>query len=127
MVKHRALAGTLPSFRKDIMLIGHLSELKGISVSADAAHIGAASTLADILAEPLLPEYVKLPIAGIGSPAIRNIATIGGNICNASPAGDSLCMLYALDAVLVIASAKGSRECPITGFHNRPWAQQAGK
>ena len=120
MVKHRAMAGTLPSFRKEIVVIGHLSELKEIGISADVAHIGAACTLADILAEPLLPEYVKLPIASIGSPAIRNMATIGGNICNASPAADSLCMLYALDAVLVISSIRGRRECPIQDFITGP-------
>jgi len=120
MVKHRAMAGTLPSFRKEIVMIGHLSELREIGISAGVAHIGSASTLADILAEPLLPECVKLPIAGIGSPAIRNMATIGGNICNASPAADSLCMLYALDAVLIISSIRGSRECPIKDFITGP-------
>ena len=85
---------------RPVLCVGHLEELHQIKISGQELRIGAACTLTQLLQSPLLPEYLKRPIAGMASPAIRNIATIGGNICNASPAGDALPMLYALDAVL---------------------------
>lgn len=116
MVKYRARAGTLPSFKKDVLLVGHLDQLKGISLKGGLLRIGAATSMEDILRSGDIPEYVKGPIRQIGSPAIRNMGTLGGNICNASPAGDSLTMLYALDAILEIASAGTSRSCRIDEF-----------
>jgi len=116
MVKCRAGAGTLPSFKKDVLLVGHLIELKGVSQKGGILRIGAATCMEDILRSVDVPEYVKGPVRQIGSPAVRNLGTLGGNICNASPAGDSLTMLYALDAVLEIASAGASRSCRIGEF-----------
>lgn len=120
MVKHRALAGAVPRFGKDVILIGHLVELKGIMVTKDHVRIRAATALASILEDRDVPPYIKLPISEIGSPAIRNMGTIGGNICNASPAGDSLTMLYTLDAMLEIASERGVRNCTIGDFIKGP-------
>lgn len=116
MVKYRARAGTLPSLKKDVLLVGHLDELKVISLQGGLLWIGAATSMEDILRSGDIPEYVKGPIRQIGSPAIRNLGTLGGNICNASPAGDTLTMLYALDAMLEIASAGTSRICRIDEF-----------
>ena len=101
---------------RPVLCVGHLEELRQIKISGQELSIGAACTLTQLLQSPLLPEYLKRPIAGMASPAIRNIATIGGNICNASPAGDALPMLYALDAVLCLQSASGIEELPIQSY-----------
>ena len=61
------------------------------------------------LTPPLLVEATKI----MASPAIRNMATIGGNIGNASPAGDSLPVLYVLNALVVLKSVESTRELPI--------------
>lgn len=101
---------------RPVLCVGYLEELRQIKISGQELSIGAACTLTQLLQSPLLPEYLKRPIAGMASPAIRNIATIGGNICNASPAGDALPMLYALDAVLCLQSVSGVEELPIQDF-----------
>ena len=127
MVKYRAPAGVMTSFTKDVVLIGHLKELNYIEVHKDVARVGAAVPLARIIEDPLVPAYVKEPLETIGSPSIRNLATLGGNICNSSPAGDSLTMLYALDAVLTIASSRGPRECAIADFIEGPSRNRLAK
>lgn len=127
MVKHRAPAGARPSFTKDVVLIGHLKELGYLKVYDDVARIGAAVPLAMIIQDASVPGYVKEPLMSIGSPSIRNMATLGGNICNSSPAGDSLTMLYALDAVLTIASAAGLRECAVSDFIEGPSKNRLAK
>lgn len=127
MVKYRAPAGARPSFTKDVVLIGHLKELNYLKVYEDVARIGAAVPLARILEDASVPAYVKEPLASIGSPSVRNLATLGGNICNSSPAGDSLTMLYALDAVLTMASSKGFRECDMADFIEGPSKNRLAK
>jgi carbon-monoxide dehydrogenase medium subunit len=67
---------------------------------------------------PILCEAVSL----IGSWQIRNVATIGGNLCNASPAADSAPPLLALDARVVIASSEGEDEIPLSSFFTGPGA-----
>jgi len=61
-----------------------------------------------------------LRIAEIASPAIRNLATIGGNICNASPAGDTLPPLYVMNARVVLSSFTSEREMKIMDFIKGP-------
>jgi CO/xanthine dehydrogenase FAD-binding subunit len=62
---------------------------------------------------PMLVEASQL----VGGIQIQNRGTVGGNIANASPAGDSLPVLAAVDAVIVIRSAEGERRVPITEFY----------
>lgn len=116
MVKFRAKAGTMPSFKKDVLLIGQIDELRGIAIEGGFLKIGSAASMSDVLKSKYVPDYVKEPLRQIGSPAIRNMGTLGGNICNSSPAADSLTMLYALDATLDIVSADASRNCGIEDF-----------
>jgi len=104
MIRHRARAGTLPDFPHDVLLINELKELRMIKIEPYSLMLGAAVTFTEILAHPDIPDYVKAPLAEIASPAIRNSATIGGNIMNVSPAGDALPMLYALGAKVVLRS-----------------------
>jgi len=65
---------------------------------------------------PLLIQAVKV----LGSPPIRNMGTIGGNICTASPAGDTLPPLYALGAIVDIRSIDSNRLVPLKSFIKGP-------
>lgn len=88
------------------IFINHVPEMKEIRRENGRVRIGAALPYVDILADKNVPEVLKKAIRNIASPAVRNAGTIGGNICNASPAGDTLPVLYALDAVVIKASMK---------------------
>lgn len=116
MVRYKSGSGTLPAFDRPVILVGALPELKGISRKEDKLVIGAAETLADIACNPDVPELLRAAAAQMASPAIRNTGTIGGNICNASPAGDTLPPLYALDASVTLTGAGGTRTLPISRF-----------
>ncbi|KUG02462.1 xanthine dehydrogenase, fad binding subunit [hydrocarbon metagenome] len=120
MVQNRRGSGIIPDLGGAVVFIAHLPELQGIFVAEDSIKIGAACTLAGLLQEPDMPEYVKAPLAQMASPAIRNTATIGGNICNSSPAGDTLPMLYALEARLLIQSSKHSYMVRVEDFITGP-------
>ena len=100
--------------------VAGISELRGITRTADGIAIGAATTIAAIAAAGELPSCLRQGAAAIGSPQIRNLATIGGNVCNASPCGDTLAPLVALDAVFVLRSGRGSRTVPAAEFFQGP-------
>lgn len=116
MVRNKNAALLLPKFNNDLLYIGNLKELKEIKELTDKLEIGAACTLSTLLRAKEIPEVLKESIRQIASPAIRNIGTIGGNICNASPAGDTLPVLYALDAKLKLTGENSSREVGINDF-----------
>ncbi len=120
MVKHKRWAGTVPGFDSTVLLIGHLDELREIKLDDKELRIGAGCTLSSILEYESTPPVLKQAISNMASVAIRNVATMGGNICNASPAGDTLPALYALDAKLVIVSASHERKIPIDEFITGP-------
>lgn len=88
--------------------------------TAGAIEIGATTTFAEIGRHPDVRSFLPAlaEAAGqIGGWQIQNRATLGGNVANASPAGDSLPVLLALDAVVVIAGHGGLEEIPYSGFH----------
>jgi CO/xanthine dehydrogenase FAD-binding subunit len=96
-----------------------LDELRGISLDADVLVLGALTTFTDIRRSALCREHLPALVqaaATIGAAQIQNRATIGGNAVNASPAGDSLPILLATDAEVVVGSARGERTVPIGGF-----------
>jgi CO/xanthine dehydrogenase FAD-binding subunit len=97
-----------------------IAELQGIRVDASGLNIGAAATFTQIRQSAHVVRHARLLIdaaATIGAAQIQNRATIGGNIANASPAGDSLPALLALDAQIVIASPGGRRTVAYDTFH----------
>lgn len=120
MVKRKQWAGLLPAFDKPVIFISDLDELKQIKLEKGYIYIGAACTFASLIESPLIPDFYKQVFMQIASPAVRNIATIGGNICNSSPAGDSLPLLYAMDANLVIENSCRRFEMPIIDFITGP-------
>jgi xanthine dehydrogenase FAD-binding subunit len=102
-----------------IICLERIPELKGVRDQGGSLWIGAGETHAALLSHPLVREHLPLlteALAVLGSPLIRNAGTIGGNICTASPAGDSLPSLYVLGAALELASSSGARLVPIADF-----------
>ncbi len=96
-----------------------LNELRFIRIKEDEIHIGSLATYSDIVNSNLTKEHGRVLVEAakqIGAIQLQNTATIGGNLGNASPAGDSLPPLYALDAIVVTRSKTGRREIPIEQF-----------
>jgi CO/xanthine dehydrogenase FAD-binding subunit len=98
----------------------HIPELRGIRSDGGGLDIGAAVTFTElrrshdvIRVAPILAEAAAV----VGGWQIQNRATIGGNVANASPAGDSLPVLLALGARIVSVGPNGSREIPYEQFH----------
>lgn len=120
MVRYRSPAGALPQFPWPVLYLNHLPELRGIEVEDSVLSIGAGVTLTEIEEEPLVPELLRRAAAGMAAPALRNIATLSGNVCNASPAGDALCTLYALEASVELTSERESRLLPVEEFITGP-------
>jgi CO/xanthine dehydrogenase FAD-binding subunit len=120
MVRHRTWSGLPPTLPAPALMIGHLEELRGIGMDGDTLDIGACATLAEIIDHPCVPDCVRLPLTRMASPSIRAIATLGGNIANASPAGDTLPMLYCLDALLTLRSRSRTESVSIADFITGP-------
>ncbi len=115
VVKHQR-SGIVPNFDKDVCYIANLEELQYIFEDEKGVHIGAGTKFSDIEVNELVPEILKQIIHELASPNIRNMATMAGNIANASPAGDSIVGLYLLDAELELVNIHGSRMIPIKDF-----------
>jgi CO/xanthine dehydrogenase FAD-binding subunit len=102
-----------------VLDIWHLDELRGIRMESNALVIGALTTYAELRRSPLVAEFLPAFVeaaATIGAAQIQNRGTIGGNVVNASPAGDMLPLLLACDAQLVVGSADGERWVPARDF-----------
>ncbi|MDY0002990.1 MAG: xanthine dehydrogenase family protein subunit M [Polyangia bacterium] len=98
--------------------IGRLG-LGGIHTAQDAVLLGATCTMAEIRRHPLLmAEFPLLTQAAsrLGANQIQHMATIGGNLCNASPAADGACALLALGAKVMIRSPRGLRSMTLEEF-----------
>jgi len=105
-----------------IVAVGRIPELAGVRVGDGSLEIGAAATFAQLELDPVARFAPALAYAArtIGSPQIRNAATIGGNLATASPAGDSLPVLLALGASVSTAGPGGRRSIPIADFFTGP-------
>jgi len=114
-----ALTGEIGEPPARILDLWHLDELRGIARDGDAIVLGALTTYTEIRRSTLCREHLPALVeaaATIGAAQIQNRGTIGGNAANASPAGDTLPLLLALDAMLVCGSSRGEREVPATDF-----------
>ncbi|MCL4744285.1 MAG: xanthine dehydrogenase family protein subunit M [Burkholderiaceae bacterium] len=114
------LAPTLLSLRR-------IAQMRGLSDEGDSLRIGATTTLAALARDPLAKTQLPLLVEAIdhfASAQIRNAATIGGNVCNASPAGDMIGPLLVLDAsVELVAFRDGalvSRRVALEEFFTGP-------
>jgi CO/xanthine dehydrogenase FAD-binding subunit len=106
--------------RHDAVLdLTRVAELRGVRLVGGALEVGATTTFSGLRADPLVREHAPLLAAAaatVGGWQIQNRGTLGGNVANASPAGDSLPVLLALDATVVLGSVRGTREVPVDAF-----------
>lgn len=110
--------GTLTATR--FLDLWRVKELRAIAVRGDVLSIGALATYTGIIGSPLVRRRLPMLVAAareVGGVQIQNRGTIGGNVANASPAGDTLPVLAAADATVVLASASGQRRVPFTAFY----------
>jgi CO/xanthine dehydrogenase FAD-binding subunit len=110
-----------PPFIIDITRIEELRKIEEINGSVS---IGAAATHSEIASASLVKKYGKVlsdAASEIGSPQIRNLGTIGGNIVNASPAADTLPPLMVLNAMGRVASKEGIKEVPLVHLFKGPY------
>ena len=107
-----------PALDGPLLDVTGLDELRGITLQDGWRRIGAATSWTDILRAELPPAYDGLKAAAreIGGVQIQASGTIGGNLCTASPAGDSIPCLMTLDAEIELASHRGTRRLPLVEF-----------
>jgi CO/xanthine dehydrogenase FAD-binding subunit len=110
--------GALPETR--FVDLWPLGELRQIQMRGDVLSVGALATYTDVIRSPLVRRRLPMLVAAareVGGVQIQNRGTIGGNVANASPAGDTLPVLAAADAVVVLQSAGGVRRVPFSAFY----------
>jgi CO/xanthine dehydrogenase FAD-binding subunit len=103
-----------------LLSINHLAELRFIKITDAAITIGANTTFTDIRRNPTIAAdlpLLTLAASWTGSIANQNRATLGGNICNASPAADTPPALLAYNASVKLISSTATREIPYADFH----------
>jgi CO/xanthine dehydrogenase FAD-binding subunit len=113
------ITGELGDPPERVIDLWKLDELRGIHVESNALVIGALTTYTDIRRSLDVKEHLPAladAAATIGAAQIQNRGTLGGNAVNASPAGDTLPILLATDAELVVGSARGERTVPANEF-----------
>lgn len=109
--KHKVLRG-------DTLDITAIDDLRGISKGEDTLRIGATTTWSDIIHAdlPACFDGLKLAAREVGATQIQNRGTLAGNLCNASPAADSVPPLLTLEATVEVSSAHARRRIPLPEF-----------
>src|ERR1041384_726914 len=100
--------------------IWRVDELRGIEDQGDVLRIGALTTYTQLIKSELIQRHTPSLVAAsrtIGAIQIQNRGTIGGNIVNASPAGDTLPVLAAYDSQVEIGSSRGKAAIPFNEFY----------
>ena len=118
-----SLIGLYESKKKYLLDISHIKTLSGIKETKTQITIGPQTKIIELEESKIIEKKAHilwLAAREFGAPQIRNMGTIGGNIVNASPAGDTIPPLYLLDASLKISSSKGERTVPIHEFFRGP-------
>ena len=107
-----------PALAGAVLDITGLGELAGVVRTGDGLRIGACTTWAEIRDAALPPavDALRAAAAEVGGRQIQNAGTIGGNLCNASPAADGVPPLLTLDAEVELASAEARRRLPLSRF-----------
>jgi CO/xanthine dehydrogenase FAD-binding subunit len=110
--------GTLKDTR--FLNLWRLVDLRTIELRGGMLSIGALATHTDIIRSPLVRKRLPMLAAAsreVGGVQIQNRGTLGGNVANGSPAGDTLPVLAAADAIVVLKSANETRRVPFTAFY----------
>jgi CO/xanthine dehydrogenase FAD-binding subunit len=114
-----AITGELGPIPERMLDLSRIDALRGISLEANGLVLGARTTYTEIRRSALVREHLPALVdaaATIGAAQIQNRGTLGGNIANASPAGDTLPILLAADAVILAGGQRGEREIPANEF-----------
>lgn len=103
---------------RPVLDLSGLGGLRGIQREAMGWRIGALTTWTDVIRADLPAAFDALKQAAreVGSVQIQNAGTLGGNLCNASPAADGVPPLLTLDAMVTLTSAAGTRDLPLGDF-----------
>ena len=107
-----------------LVCIRDIKEIKGVDLmDSGDIYIGAGTTFSHVTSDPIIQKYI--PVLGeavdqVGGPQVRNIGTIGGNVCNGAVSADSVPTLFSLNAMLRIADGTGGRMIPIRDFYLGP-------
>lgn len=117
-IREGKMAGT------SLVCIRDIKEIQGVSKKDNGdIYIGAGTTFSHITNDPVIQECI--PVLGdavdqVGGPQIRNIGTIGGNICNGAVSADSAPTVFSLNALLRIEDGNGGRTVPVREFYLGP-------
>ncbi|MEM1484228.1 xanthine dehydrogenase subunit XdhB [Oscillospiraceae bacterium PP1C4] len=107
-----------------LVSIHNISELKGVSMTDDGTIIiRPATSFSHVTYSPIIEKHIPMlgaAVDQVGGPQIRNIGTIGGNVCNGVTSADSASTLFTLNAILELTSASGVREVKIADFYKGP-------
>lgn len=110
--------------QKEFMDVSRIEELRYVRMGDDnLIHVGALTTLSNCLSNPILRERAPIlteAIKCMASVQVRNLATIGGNVANGSPAGDTIPPLYAQSGNVLVSSVRGERKVDVEGFFLGP-------
>jgi xanthine dehydrogenase small subunit len=114
-----AITGELGPLPERMLDLSRIDALRGISLEANGLVLGARTTYTEIRRSALVREHLPALVeaaATIGAAQIQNRGTLGGNIANASPAGDTLPILLAADAAILVGGQRGEREVAAKDF-----------
>jgi xanthine dehydrogenase small subunit len=114
-----AITGELREPPARMLDLSRLDELRGISLERGAIVLGARTTYSELRRSALVTEHLPAlaeAAATIGAAQIQNRGTLGGNTANAPPAGDTLPILLATDATILVGGQRGEREIPAAAF-----------
>lgn len=109
--------------------ISGIGELKAVELTGREVHLGAGVTFSEIISSRLLREHAPALVqaaSSVGSPQVRNVATVGGNVVHCSPCADSVPALLVHEARAVLRSSKGFREVPLESFLLGPYRSAIG-
>ena len=98
-----------------------LDELRGIGVDGDVLRVGALTTYTELIESTVINKRLPMLVAAareVGGAQIQNRGTLGGNIANASPAGDTMPVLAAANARVILRSARGQRAVAVETFYS---------
>ena len=107
-----------------IIDIHDIQELRNIEIENNICNIGACCTFKELSNNEFIQSHfpvLKMAVEKIGSPQIRNVATIGGNICNLAACADSIAPLLVYDAQVRLHSERGVRTVPLDTILNKPY------
>lgn len=106
-----------------VVNLKNIDVLKGVWSNEKGIFVGSLTSISEIAESPEINAYwssVAVGADNIGTPQVRNLGTIGGNICNSSPCADTVPGLLVADTVVVISSEKVEREVPLIEFFKGP-------